>query len=149
MTKNPAAVRCAMFAAAAWLTAGAPAAAQTYIGQYSANPFAPRSTAAPGSAFDPNSVNNPAGRYGSPLSPSSARNPSATDAPKLYDSAGRYRGKLSANPFDPESVANPYGRYGSRYSPDSVNNPYGAGSPFAPESPHNPFGTGLRIHGAK
>ena len=54
-------------------------------------------------------------------------NPYATDAPKLYDEEGNYRGKLSANPYDPESVSNPYGRYGSEHSADSINNPYGAG----------------------
>lgn len=45
-------------------------------------------------------------------------NPYATDAPKLYDEEGNYRGKLSANPYDPESVSNPYDRYGSEHSAD-------------------------------
>ncbi|MGE4064773.1 MAG: hypothetical protein AB7E79_15525 [Rhodospirillaceae bacterium] len=123
------------------------AAAQTYLGQFSANPHAPQSTAAPAQRFAPDSVINPMGRYGRPTSAQSATNPFATDAPELYDSAGRYRGKLSANPYDPDSISNPYGRYGSRTSPDSVNNPYGAGNPYAPESPTNRFGAGLRIIG--
>ena len=58
---------------------------------------------------------------------------SLIDTPKLYDSQGRYRGKLSSNPFDPDSVSNPFGRYGNPFSPDSINNPFGAGNPFSPE----------------
>lgn len=73
---------------------------------------------------------NPQGKYGSPYSNESWTNPHATDGPKLYDSDGNYRGRLSANPYDPESVSNPYGRYGSKYSSDSINNPYGAGSRY-------------------
>ena len=75
----------------------------------------------------------------------SATNPYATDAPRLYDSQGNYRGKLSANKYDPDSVSNPYGRYGSKYSPDSINNPYGAGSRYRADSPNNPYGQGLEI----
>jgi len=48
--------------------------------------------------------------YGSPFSNQSATNPYATDAPRLYDQQGNYRGKLSANPYDPDSTSNPYGR---------------------------------------
>ncbi|MCA3129511.1 MAG: hypothetical protein ING80_07755 [Rhodocyclaceae bacterium] len=87
--------------------------------------------------------------YGSPYSPYSATNPYATDAPRLYDSQGTYRGRLSANPYDPESVSNPYGRYGSPYSPDSIHNPYGAGSPYRHDSPNNPYGEGWRIEGQR
>ena len=47
----------------------------------------------------------------------------------MYDEAGNYRGKLSANPYDPESVSNPYGRYGSEHSADSINNKYRTDSP--------------------
>ena len=96
--------------------------------------------------YDPNCLNNPYGagnpnkadglmnpysQYGSLYSNKSATNPYATDAPKLYDSQGNYRGKLSANPYDPDSTSNPYGRYGSPNSPDSMNNPYGAGNPYS------------------
>ena len=49
---------------------------------------------------------NPA--HGQDLGQLSA-NQYATDAPKLYDEEGNYRGKLSANRYDPESVSNPYG----------------------------------------
>ena len=69
--------------------------------------------------------------YGSPYSNSSATNPYTTNAPKIYDKQGNYRGRLSKNPYDPESVSNPYGRYGSPYSSDSINNPYGAGNPYS------------------
>jgi len=77
-----------------------------------------------GSPYAPNGINNPYSTYGSRYSNRSANNPYATDAPKLYDENGQYRGRLSANPYDPDSTSNPYGRYGSRYSPDSINNPY-------------------------
>jgi len=100
-----------------------------------------------GSQFNPDSINNPYGRYGSPYSPYSATNPYTTNAPKLYDSEGNYRGKLSNNPYDPDSISNPYGHYGSQFSPDSVNNPYGAGSPYRHDSPNNPFGSGWKIVG--
>jgi hypothetical protein len=126
------------------------AAAQTPLGRLSANPYDPNSVANPygaGSPYNPNSINNPYGRFGSPYSNSSASNPYAMQAPRLYDSQGNYRGKLSSNPYDPDSVSNPYGRYGSPYSPDSINNPYGAGNPFSPDSPTNPFGRGLKIIG--
>ena len=73
----------------------------------------------------------------------------ATDAPKLYDHQGNYRGKLSSNPYDPDSTANRFGRYGSPFSPDSLNNPYGAGSPFRYDSPTNPYGQGWRIEGSR
>lgn len=124
-----------------------PAQAQTYLGNLSANPYGGFSTAAPGADTHADSVTNPTGRFGSRNGAASANNPYAVDAPKLYDDAGQYRGKLSANPFDAESTANPYGRYGSAFSPDSINNKYGAGSPYHPDSPYNPHGHGLKIFG--
>ena len=72
------------------------------LGNLSANPFLFDSTANPfgqGSAFAQNGVNNPFSLYGSPFSNQSATNPFATDAPKLYDQQGNYRGKLSDNPL--------------------------------------------------
>lgn len=72
-----------------------------HLGNLSANPFNPDSTANPfgkGSPFAPNGINNPYSPYGSPFSNSSAINPFATQAPRLYDQQGNYRGKLSANP---------------------------------------------------
>lgn len=74
--------------------------------------------------YGANSVTNPYSPMGSPYSNTSATNPYATQAPKLVDQNGNYRGNLSANPYDANSTSNPYGRYGSQYSPDSVNNPY-------------------------
>jgi len=117
-----------------------------YLGRLSANPYDPESIANPfgryGSRFSPDSINNPFGRYGSPYSPWSATNPYSTNAPRLFGRDGRYLGRLSANPYDPESIANPFGRYGSRFSPDSVNNPFGRyGSPYSPYSPLNPYAT--------
>lgn len=120
-------------------------AAQEYLGNLSANPYAPGSTADPAGPLRSESVTNSHGGYGSPTGAQSAANPMATDTPALEDNAGRYRGKLSANPYDADSVSNPYGRYGSAYSPESINNPFGAGNPFAADSPRNPYGQGLRV----
>ncbi len=123
---------------------------QIDLGNLSNNPYLIDSTANPygaGSKYDPNSVNNPNGTFGGKYSPKSATNPYAIDAPKLYDSNGEYKGKLSTNQYDPESISNPYGVYGSKYSPNSINNPYGAGSKFKLDSPNNPFGNGLKIIG--
>jgi hypothetical protein len=123
-----------------------------YLGDLSANPFGPNSTAnqfGGGNPFAPNSITNPFSPYGSPFSNQSANNPFATDAPKLYDQQGNYRGRLSENRFDPDSTSNPFGRYGSPFSPDSLNNQFGAGSPFRPDSPNNRFGSGWRIEGSR
>ncbi len=121
-----------------------------YLGNLSINPYNPDSIANPygaGNPYDPNSVMNPYGEYGIPYSPHSVTNPYATNAPKLYDQDGNYRGRLSTNPYDPDSISNPYGRYGNPYSPDSINNPYGAGNRYSPSSPLNPYGTGMSIFG--
>jgi len=122
-----------------------------YLGQLSANPYGANSTSNPhgqhGSKYSAESINNPYSKHGSPYSNESVSNPYATDAPKLYDSQGNYRGKLSSNRYDADSVSNPYGRYGSEYSADSINNPYGAGNPYRSDSPSNPYGEGLSIYG--
>jgi hypothetical protein len=121
-----------------------------YLGELSANPYNSDSTANPygaGSPFKPDDINNQLSPYGRPFSNQLATNPFATDAPRLYDQQGHYRGKLSTNPYDADSTSNPYGRYGSPFSQDSINNPYGAGSPYRPDSPTNPYGRGLRIEG--
>ena len=126
-------------------------AEDTYLGKLSTNPYGADSTSNPygsyGSEYSGKSINNSYGQYGSPYSNKSAANPYATDAPKLYDSNGNYRGRLSTNPYDPDSTSNPYGRYGSKYSPDSINNKYGAGSPYKVDSPNNPYGEGVSIYG--
>ena len=121
-----------------------------YLGNLSANEFDPNSIANPygaGSPYSSNSITNEFGHYGSPFSNQSATNPYATDAPRLYDQQGNYRGKLSTNQYDPDSVSNPYGRYGSPYSSESLNNPYGAGNPYSADSPTNPYGQGWHIEG--
>jgi len=84
-----------------------------YLGNLSANEFDLNSIAnehGAGSPFSLNSVTNEFGVYGNPFSDRSARNPYTTDAPRLYDQEGHYRGKLSTNPYNPDSVSNPYGR---------------------------------------
>ena len=113
------------------------------LGKLSANPFNPDSTSNPfgaGSPFKPDCLNNPFSPYGSPY---------ATDAPRLYDQQGNYRGKLSANPYDPDSTSNPYGRYGSPFSPDSINNPFGAGNPYSPSKSLRPRPANRRTLGSR
>ena len=83
-----------------------------------------------GSQYKSDGLNNHYSQYGSEYSNESHNNPYATDAPKIYDQQGNYRGRLSNNPYNADSTSNPYGRYGSKYSPDSINNPYGAGNPY-------------------
>lgn len=123
-----------------------------YLGDLSSNELNPNSIfndiGAYG-ALSPTSPRNSIGLYGSPVSPYSATNPLAIDAPRLYDQEGNYRGKLSTNPLDPDSVSNPLGRYGSSLSPDSLKNPLGAGNPLDPGSPTNPYGRGWRIEGGQ
>jgi len=133
------------------LVFAAPAAnADEYLGKLSENPYGTDSTSNPygthGSEHSPDSINNRYGQYGSEYSNQSPNNPYASNPPKLYDSQGNYRGKLSSSPYDSESVSNPYGRYGSEYSPDSINNPYGAGSEYKADSPNNPYGEGWDIY---
>jgi hypothetical protein len=132
-----------------WLAATVPADGED-VGNLSANPFLYEPTGnsfGAGSPFTPHGINNAFSPYGSPFSNKSATNPFATEAPKLYDQHGNYRGKLSANPFDPDSTSNPFGRYGSPSSSDSMNNQFAAGSPFRSDSPNNPYGQGWRIEG--
>jgi len=77
-----------------------------------------------GSPYYADSINNPYGVYGSQFSNKSPHNPYATNAPKIYDAHGNYRGRLSSNPYDPESISNPHGIYGSQFSSKSINNPH-------------------------
>jgi hypothetical protein len=53
----------------------------TYLGNLNSNQFDPNSVSNPfgqyGSQFSPNSINNPFGTYGSPFSPNSVNNPFA------------------------------------------------------------------------
>lgn len=121
-----------------------------YLGDLSDNELNPNSIFNDIGAYGPmgyKSPRNSIGLYGSDISPYSANNPQAIDAPRLYDQEGNYRGKLSTNPMDPDSINNPLGRYGSSLSPDSLNNPLGAGNPLDPGSPKNRMGRGWRIEG--
>lgn len=53
----------------------------TYLGNLNRNQFDPNSVSNPygqyGSKYSPNSINNPYGQYGSPYSPNGVRNPYA------------------------------------------------------------------------
>jgi hypothetical protein len=118
----------------------------SYLGKLSKNIYDPASInnhyGIYGSSFSSNSVNNPYGTYGNPYSSHSATNPYAIDAPKIYAPDGQYLGKYSANKFDYESTSNPFGPYGNPYSPTSINNPYSAyGNPYSPKSVNNPYAT--------
>jgi hypothetical protein len=100
----------------------------------SGSQYSPNSLANPygaGSPYKADGLMNPYSQYGSPYSNKSWTNPSATQAPKLYDNQGNYMGNFSSNKYDPNSVSNPYGKFGNRYSPSSINNPYGAGNPYS------------------
>jgi hypothetical protein len=122
-----------------------------YLGTLSSNRYDPDSVSNPygryGSPFSPDSVNNPYGIYGSRYSSFSANNPYTTQAPKIVTGSGQYLGKYSANPYDSDSSSNLYGQYGSRYSPTSINNPYSTyGSRYSPSSVMNPFAS--HTHGS-
>ena len=117
----------------------------TFLGTLNANPYDPNSISNPygqyGSPYSPTSINNPYSTYGSSYSPSGVNNKYTTGGPTIFASDGTYLGRLNANPYDPQSVSNPYGQYGSPYSPTSINNPYSTyGSPYSPSGVRNRFG---------
>lgn len=83
-----------LITAATLLLAAVPAMAQspqiyapdgTFLGNLNQNRFDPNSVSNPygpyGSRFSPNSINNPFGQYGSQFSPNSVHNPFGTGAP--------------------------------------------------------------------
>lgn len=115
-----------------------------YLGNVNDNRYDPNSISNPygryGSSFSQESINNPFGKYGSPYSSESATNPYNYDSPKIYDEDGNYLGRFNSNKYDPESVSNPFGVYGSPYSPKSINNPYSKyGDPYNPNSATYPY----------
>jgi hypothetical protein len=63
-----------------------------YLGNLNSNQYDPNSVANPygryGSEYSPDSINNPYGQYGSPYSPNSARNPYATNPPIIVAPQG-------------------------------------------------------------
>jgi len=68
-----------------------------YLGRLNANPYDPESVANPygqyGSPYSSNSINNPYGQYGSPYSPNSARNPYTSTPPVvIYRQPGQRLG---------------------------------------------------------
>jgi hypothetical protein len=58
-----------------------------YLGNLSANPYDPNSVSNPngryGSRYSPDSINNPYGQWGSPYGPNSATNPYTTRGPRV------------------------------------------------------------------
>jgi len=64
------------------------ASAGEYLGNYNNNKYDPNSISNPygkyGSKYQPNSVNNKYGKYGSKYSNQSTNNPYATNPPQLY-----------------------------------------------------------------
>jgi len=86
-----------MFAALAGLLAATSEASAQNLGNYSANRYDQSSTTNPygaGNPYDPNSINNRYGQYGSPYSNRSVDNPYATNAPQTL----RPRRKLPRAP---------------------------------------------------
>jgi len=68
----------------------------TYLGKLNANPYDPESVANPygkyGSPYSPTSIRNPYSTYGSPYSSKSATNPYTTTPPRvIYGDTTRYR----------------------------------------------------------
>jgi hypothetical protein len=59
-----------------------------YLGNLNSNRYDPNSVSNPygqyGSQYSPNSINNPYGQYGSPYSPNSVNNPYTTSGPRIY-----------------------------------------------------------------
>lgn len=111
-----------------------------YLGDLVDNPYDPSSVSNPygiyGSPYSPESVNNSYGQNGSENAINSPNNPFSNGrAPRVYSPDGDYLGRLSINNADSESVSNPYGTYGSSFNPNSINNPYGLyGSPYSQKS---------------
>ena len=117
-----------------------------YLGSLSKNPYDPNSISNPygiyGSKYSSKSINNPYGIYGSRYSSHSPNNPfGGEQAPRIY-SGKEYLGRLSKNKYDAESVSNPSGTYGSPYSPKSINNRFGTyGSEYSSKSARNRYAT--------
>ena len=65
-----------------------------YLGNLNSNKFDPNSVANPygkyGSKFSPDSINNPYGKYGSKFSPDSATNPYGNGGPIIVDPGHGY-----------------------------------------------------------
>jgi hypothetical protein len=63
-----------------------------YLGNLSANPYDPNSVNNPygryGSQYSADSIKNPFGKYGSPYSNDSANNPYASNPPAIYSGDG-------------------------------------------------------------
>lgn len=120
-----------------------------YIGNLNDNPYDPNSVANPygryGSEYSLESVNNPYSRAGSEYSLESPNNPDATaGVPRVYGSDGRYLGRLSRNNYDLDSTSNPDGKYGSEYSLESINNPSSKyGSEYSRQSATYLYGKGF------
>ncbi len=70
-----------------------------YLGTLSNNQFDPDSVSNPygryGSEYSSDSINNPYGKYGSPYSNDSVNNPYATNPPKIIDYKNTPRIKIS------------------------------------------------------
>lgn len=103
----------------------------TYLGKVNKNKYDPESVSNPygqyGSKYSSKSVNNENGQYGSQYSSQSATNPYSNNAPKIVGTDGdqaQYLGRKSANQYNTESSSNENGQYGSKYSGTSTKNKY-------------------------
>ena len=115
-----------------------------FLGNVNNNQYDPDSISNPygkyGSEYSSESINNPYGTYGSQYSDKSPNN-QYSDGAKLYSNDGKYLGNVNGNQYDPNSTSNPYGKYGSEYSNESINNPYGTyGNPYSNQHVPNNLG---------
>jgi len=78
-----------------------------YLGNFNDNQYDPNSVSNPygqyGSQYSPKSINNKYGEYGSKYSNKSAHNPYATNPPKAYDSNGN-QSTITTNPYQPNAI---------------------------------------------
>ena len=98
-----------------------------YLGNTSANKYDPDSINNPygiyGSKYSPDSVNNPYGRFGSKYSPTSANNPYAMDTPQLVEKKGDQ--ELYEELLNIINDGKNRGKLSAnKYDPNSIENPY-------------------------
>ncbi|MBI3920355.1 MAG: hypothetical protein HY318_02965 [Armatimonadetes bacterium] len=110
----------------------------SFLGNLNCNRYDPKSVSNPygtyGSQYSPQSTNNPYGTYGSRYSTYSATNPYATQPPMVIESNQGYLGNYTANRYN-NSVASPCNRGDTTLYPS-----VGWSSPLTPCVP-NPFST--------
>ena len=81
-----------------------------YLGCLNCSEYDPDSVQNPygkyGSPYSPDSMNNQYGQYGSPSSPKSPTNPYTTTPPQAFQN-GQYKGDVTVNPTNPNRLNSP------------------------------------------